>query len=365
MMNGLNSGAQKNDSLADIARALKQGKTGVILLGNTATPDDFAAGLSLYLSLIKAGKDIYIVSSKRSEVNFVGADKIASKLDIPGDNLVISFPYVEGAVDRVDAKIENGKFSIVIVPNQGFPPLDPKQAEFSRSGGTVDFVVLIGVANLNSLGDLYQQNKEIFQGNEIINIDRKLGNARYGTINLVDTSFSCMSEIIFRLIQELQVEIDQDIATNLYSGILAGTNNFTSFSIKPDTLEIAAFLMKKGAKKIPVPARPQTSASMAPATSPAARVQPQAAVSRPAPAAPAGGTAGFVQSRPAGPQPVVRRTSVSQPMGQPVGSVSASPAAPGIKPQEADVPGEQAEEKSAPQDWLKPKIFSGKLMKKG
>ncbi len=360
-MNGMNSGRHKNDSIADIARAVKQGKTGVILLSATATPDDFAAGLALYLSLIKAGKDIYIVSSKRSEINFIGADKIASKLDIPGDNLVISFPYVEGAVDRVDAKIESGKFSIVIVPNQGFPPLDPKQAEFSRSGGTVDFVVLIGVTNLNSLGDLYEQNKDIFQGNEIINIDRKLGNARYGTLNLIDTSFSCMSEIIFRLIQELQVEIDQDIATNLYSGILAGTNNFTSLSIKPDTLEIAAFLMKKGAKKIPV--RSQTAA-----VSSVSRIQPQTVVSRSASAASVGGTTGFAQSQPTA-QPVVRRTSVSQSVRetveQPVKSTFSSPISSSVKPKEPAVSEDQAEEKSAPQDWLKPKIFSGKLMKKG
>ena len=46
-----------------------------------------------------------------------------------------------------------------------------------------------------------------------------------------------------------QVEIDRDMATNLYAGAAASTNNFTSYSTNADTFEHIATLLRLGAVK--------------------------------------------------------------------------------------------------------------------
>ena len=73
-------------------------------------------------------------------------------------------------------------------------------------------------------------------------------------INLISKSSSSTSELVFKLIQGLNVEIDKDIATNLHSGILIATNNFTAYSVNADTFEAIASLLRAGAVKKPMQA---------------------------------------------------------------------------------------------------------------
>ena len=60
---------------------------------------------------------------------------------------------------------------------------------------------------------------------------------------------SSISELILSVIQTLGIEIDRDIATNLYAGAAASTNNFTSYSTNADTFEHIAALLRSGAVK--------------------------------------------------------------------------------------------------------------------
>ena len=103
--------------------------------------------------------------------------------------------------------------------------------------------------NLNSAGPLYADNQAMFQGKNIINIDRHLTNGFFGTINFVNKTSSSTSELALKTLQALQVELDRDIATNLYAGISAATNNFTAYSVNAETFETIATLLKAGAMK--------------------------------------------------------------------------------------------------------------------
>ena len=51
------------------------------------------------------------------------------------------------------------------------------------------------------------------------------------------------------ILQNLKIEIDRDIATNLYTGIATATNNFTSYSVNAETFENIATLLRSGAVK--------------------------------------------------------------------------------------------------------------------
>jgi len=88
--------------------------------------------------------------------------------------------------------------------------------------------------------------REIFMGTKIINIDHHISNKSFGTLNWIQTDAAASGEIVYALIQELGVEIDVDIATNLYTAIATDTGLFQYSSTTPQTHRLAAELMEKG-----------------------------------------------------------------------------------------------------------------------
>jgi len=239
----------ETQTLSRIADIIGKNNSGVIILPTNASVDTIAAGTSLYLSFVKMGKTISLISSNPVTSDLAGADKIQNNLAVNGDNLVISFPYSDGAVDKVDYNIQGSNFNLIITPRPGQPKLNPNQVKYTYAGGNFDFIIVIDAPSLNSLGEIYSNNANQFQGKDIINIDRHLTNGYFGSVNLVNKTISSISELIFKLIQNLRLEIDKDIATNLYAGIAASTNNFTSYSVNAGTFEAVANLLRAGAVK--------------------------------------------------------------------------------------------------------------------
>lgn len=68
----------------------------------------------------------------------------------------------------------------------------------------------------------------------------------YGDINCVDETLPAAAEMIYNFLKELNIDIDQDIATYLYTGIMTDTGSFNYSSTKPSTLRIAAQLVETG-----------------------------------------------------------------------------------------------------------------------
>lgn len=239
-------------TIGQIKEIIAKNDSGIIVLPTKPTPDAIAAGTALYMALTKMGKNVTIVASSIPESDLVGIDKIKTELNTGGDNLVISFPYEEGAIDKVDYNIKQERFNLVIIPREGHTKLEPKDVQFTYTGGKIEFIITIDTPNLNAIGDLYQKNQRDFEGQTIINIDRHLINNSYGMINYVVKTSSSTSELVLKVIDGIKAQLDRDIATNLYSGIVAATNNFTAYSVNADTFEAVATLLRAGAVKKPV-----------------------------------------------------------------------------------------------------------------
>jgi len=246
-----------NTVLPKLVEVISKGANGVIVLPNNPTPDAIAGATTLYLALLKLGKNVTIISSVPVKSDLAAADKIQQTLSVGGENLVVSFPYADGAIDKIDYHIQGDKFNLVIAPRQGSPKLNPNQVSYSYSGGTFDFLITVDVPNLQAIGSVYTDNQAQFQGKEIINIDRHLTNAFFGTVNFVNKTSSSTCELVFKVLKELQTEIDKDMATNLYAGIAIATNTFTSYSVNAETFETIAQLLKAGATKKAPPQQAQ------------------------------------------------------------------------------------------------------------
>ncbi|MEW8955465.1 bifunctional oligoribonuclease/PAP phosphatase NrnA [Clostridium sp.] len=81
---------------------------------------------------------------------------------------------------------------------------------------------------------------------KIINIDHHLSNDKFGDINYVDTNAAATAEIIFRLIKEMNVELDKDIAMCLYTSLLTDTGVFKHSGTSKNTHYIAGELIDTG-----------------------------------------------------------------------------------------------------------------------
>ncbi|MEX1052272.1 MAG: DHH family phosphoesterase [Patescibacteria group bacterium] len=240
---------RNQDMLKKAVKHITDSRSFLICLSDQPSDDSVAAATCLYLSLIKLGKSASIVTAGEVDTDIVGAEKIKNELSITGDNLVISLPYKEDAIDKIDYFIQGDKLNIVVSPSSSNKRVEPEEVEFNQSGGDVDCILTIDVDSLKRLGFIYSENEAFFKDKDIINIDRHITNSHFGKINVIDKSSSSTSELILKLLKDLNVKIDKDISTNLYFGIRAATNNFSSFSVSPETLETAAFLLRQGASK--------------------------------------------------------------------------------------------------------------------
>lgn len=240
--------------LSSISEVITKSNSGLIVLPAKPTQDAIASGTALYLALTKLGKTVSLICAQVPESDIVGTDKIQTTIQTGGNNLVISFPYVEGAIDKVDYgfNADKTKFNVIVMPREGSQKLQPKDVEFTYSGGKIEFIITVDAPNLNNLGDIYTKNQSTFDGKNIINIDRHLINNNFGTINLVVKTAAATAELVLKVLQTMKVQLDKDIATNLYTGIVNATNNFSSYSVNADTFETVADLLRAGAVKKPM-----------------------------------------------------------------------------------------------------------------
>ncbi|WP_238882591.1 bifunctional oligoribonuclease/PAP phosphatase NrnA [Clostridium sp. YIM B02551] len=104
-----------------------------------------------------------------------------------------------------------------------------------------DLVIVVDCGNLErisaDLGD--------YSGT-IINIDHHLSNDEYGTINYIDVNAAATAEIIYYLLKTMNIIINKDIATCLYTSLVTDTGSFKFSNVTKRTHEIAGELIELG-----------------------------------------------------------------------------------------------------------------------
>ena len=102
-------------------------------------------------------------------------------------------------------------------------------------------VVSVDAATLGRLGDL----GAVFERAEHnIVIDHHVSNSGFGELNLIDPAADCTSILILAVLDELGAEIDADIATCVYAGLITDTGSFKW--ARPESLRVGARLLDTG-----------------------------------------------------------------------------------------------------------------------
>lgn len=185
----------------EVAKKILEGNEMILTTHQNPDGDGIGAVLALFLGLNKLNKD------KMKLVRIVIEDPVPSFLRF--------LPAVE-VIEKVEYVAENAKF---------------------------DTVVSIDVANKERIGTPLKFLKE---GVRLINIDHHVSNEKYGDINYVNDKASSASEIIFELLQAMNVDIDKMIAECIYCGLINDTGNFSYNNVGEKTFQIAALLKGTG-----------------------------------------------------------------------------------------------------------------------
>ena len=80
-----------------------------------------------------------------------------------------------------------------------------------------------------------------------LNLDHHISNTLYGKMNWIDSDSPASSQILFELLQQLQLPVTAEVAQCLYVGIMTDTGSFRYRQTTAKTLEIAAALIRAGA----------------------------------------------------------------------------------------------------------------------
>lgn len=234
--------------LQSIRDVLNENEQIAIAVGQNPALDEMAGALSLYLALMSENKKVAIASPTTPIVelsNLVGINRVKQSLDGGSGDLVVSFPYKEGEIEKVSYTLENGYLNIIVKTGVDGLSFSENEVQYKRDGGKVPVLFVIGTSRLSSLGNIF--DPQILKDTIIVNIDNKSENQGFGEVVLVSPDFSSVSEMIASILTELKLEIDRDIAQNLLSGISFATQDFQSSQTSSLAFEMAGYLMKKGA----------------------------------------------------------------------------------------------------------------------
>ncbi len=219
--------------------------------GNPSGADGIASALALYQLLTKLGKQVEIVASNfksRPELSFLPNIEIIQTTIKTTKPFVISLPIDNKKISDFSYEIAGHELKILITPAEG--KIDATKIKFEQIPYIYDLVITVDAPSFESLGQVYHDNRELFQTLPVINIDHSPENKRFGSINYVDISAAATAELIFQILRLFEKEmINASVATCVLAGVIAKTKSFKTVHLRPQTLEIASLLIACGAER--------------------------------------------------------------------------------------------------------------------
>lgn len=182
--------------ISDIVNKIKQSKHIAITFHTSPDGDSLGSALALLIGLRKLNKNAYIIS----------------KEVIPEAFLYLPFSSeISGEVSE---------------------PLKD-----------TDCVIVLDCGDFKRINaNLPIDNREF----ALINMDHHLSNEQYGDLNYVDTSASAAAEIVYEVLRLLDVELNKEISTCLYTSLLTDTGSFRHSNTTSKTHAIAGDLINSG-----------------------------------------------------------------------------------------------------------------------
>jgi len=170
-----------------------------IVLACHVSPDGDALGsmLGLALALAPLGKDLTLLSQ---------------------DGVPAIYQFLP-QVHLVQSSTECARFDLALVLDCG---------DFARVGDRVKGLIA--------------------RAETMVDIDHHAVAGAFGDIQVLDTQSASTAEIVYALLQSMELPLTPQIATCLFTGVTTDTGSFRYQNVSPQTLRIAAHLVEAGAR---------------------------------------------------------------------------------------------------------------------
>jgi bifunctional oligoribonuclease and PAP phosphatase NrnA len=133
-------------------------------------------------------------------------------------------------------------------PPPAFLAFLPRIAQVRRAPALEpDLAVVVDAGDLARTGSVAVEHADWLARARIANIDHHVSNPSFGQANWVDPDAAATCEMVARLLPELGVLLDAELATALLAGIVQDTHTFAHPNATPRTLRVAADLVEAGA----------------------------------------------------------------------------------------------------------------------
>lgn len=107
-----------------------------------------------------------------------------------------------------------------------------------------DTAIILDCSDLHRIG---KAAATVSQIPVIINIDHHITNTRFGDLQYIEPTASSTAEMIYRLIEAMDVSIDKGMAYSIYTGIMTDTGSFRFANTTPEAFEISHKMVQLGA----------------------------------------------------------------------------------------------------------------------
>lgn len=228
---------------------IKKSKNILIALPESLNADSLGSALALEATLKKLGKKIEVASQEAApdKLTFLpGVDILKNKLSSLRD-FVISVDTSQNKISRLRYETANNVLKIFLATPQ---KIEQRDIKLEPGPFYYDLVITLDAPDLESLGDIFNGNTELFFNKSILNIDCKAGNEYFGEVNLVEPTAAACAEIVAGLIDGLAPNsVNEQIATCLLAGLIVKTHSFQNSKTTPQALNLASLLIVKGAQQ--------------------------------------------------------------------------------------------------------------------
>ena len=167
---------------------------------------------------------------------------IASHINPDGDNIG-SILALAHALKKLNKNVHIIKTDNIPLDFNFLPGIELiKHYDLER----LELLIVLDCGDIDRLGEF---KSLVGKADNTINIDHHVSNTMFGKYNIIDDKASATGELVYNLITNMEIEIDKDIATCLYTAISTDTGSFMYDSVTDKTHEIAAQLIRAGIDK--------------------------------------------------------------------------------------------------------------------
>jgi nanoRNase/pAp phosphatase (c-di-AMP/oligoRNAs hydrolase) len=239
------------NEIEQLLQIINDSKHILLLFGSKDNGDATASALALKRLFEKQHRSVDIVCANfdiAKRLNFLPeVDTIKNSLSNL-QKFIIKVDVSKTAIETLSYDVKDSTLNIYLTPKNGL--IGKNDLRTAQSTFKYDLIITLNTPDLESLGNVYYNNTDLFFRTPIVAIDHQASNERYGRVNIIDLSATSTSEIVYRIVKTFgENYFDAQLSTAILTGMTIATDSFKQPNLSPVTLQVASSLMARGADR--------------------------------------------------------------------------------------------------------------------